>query len=91
MRTSGGMAGGGGGADGGETESIHCFGDANEILTYKIGQMRWEKQQFDNNAALDGSLRYSSVCALPDKKMLLTGGCLISNNLASSAVFEIHV
>ena len=53
--------------------------------------MQWSVVPFDNNSAYDGSLKYMSSCYLPDKKILLSGGCFTNNSYPSSSVFELQL
>lgn len=53
--------------------------------------MKWEKIKYDTSSSYDGSLRYMSSCIMSNKKILLSGGCLISTHAPSSAVYEMNM
>lgn len=52
--------------------------------------MQWWTMQFDNNSNYDGTLKYLSSCASPDKKIYLTGGCFTTNSNPSSICLELN-
>ena len=58
---------------------------------FDIGKMRWTSNCFRDHSAYDGTLRYFSVCFVPNRKVYMTGGCYTTNAQPSSSCFAIDL
>lgn len=47
--------------------------------------------KYDNNSSLNGTLRYLGSASIPDGRIILCGGCLISTGDATNTVYEANI
>jgi hypothetical protein len=65
------------------SNQILAFGDQPFNLIYDIDNKQWSKQEREDNLP---HLKYPGICSM-GLDFLITGGCFVANNEASSAAF----
>ena len=49
-------------------------------MKFNIGPMIWTQTKFDEKgSSYEGNLKYFSACFVPERKVMLTGGCYTTN------------
>jgi len=79
-----------------DNSKLYCFGDSANILCFSVGTMTWTKVEVDRAAnegkpIFDTKLRYLSSCFVPDKKIIVSGGCSTQSGYAQSGTIEFQL
>lgn len=72
------------------TPMFIAISDSSFVLKYNLDNSTWRIERLDNISTFDGGIKYSSCVCIKPNRLLITGGCYMSNNEPTNNVFELN-